>query len=152
MPSLWSLAILGALMVAGLTGALGGQEDQTRRAQGNGVILKVKTPAILRSGMLFETVVEVRTERPVTDLVVAVSDGLWRQMTINTMIPAAEEESSENGFRRFSFGPAPAGETFRFKVDGQINPPLFVGTRGDVAILDGDRELARTPLRTRVLP
>lgn len=38
------------------------------------------------------------------------------------------------------------------KVDGQINPPLTLGTRGEVVLLDGARVLARVPVTMRVLP
>lgn len=146
------LIILTALLGAGLSGFFGGQPGERRTAQGEGVELSVRTPAVLRNGMFFETLVEVRPARPIGDLVIAVSDGLWREMTINTMIPAAQEESHESGFQRFSFGRTDAGQTFRFKVDGQINPPLFAGTNGEIAVFDGERKLVDVPVRMKVLP
>ena len=86
------------------------------------------------------------------DLVIAISAPLWRQMTINTMIPAASEESYSQGAQRFSFGKLEAGDSFRFKIDGQINPSLFAGTRGEIAVLDGDRRIVGTPVTMKVLP
>ncbi|CCW19281.1 hypothetical protein EBBID32_36470 [Sphingobium indicum BiD32] len=58
-------------------------------------------PDTLRNGMAFETIVEVTPRRPVGDLVIAMSDGLWREMTINTMMPAAGEESHKDASHRF---------------------------------------------------
>lgn len=146
------LVLLAALLFLGLAGLLGGQPDEARRAQGEDVTLSVRTPHLLRNGMVFETVVKATPKRPIGDLVIAVSAPLWREMTINTMIPAAGEESHKGGYHRFSFGPVAAGETFLFKIDGQINPPLFAGTGGAIIALDGDRELASVPVEIRVLP
>lgn len=148
----WPLILLALLLGAGLTGLFGGQPAVVRQAPEDMVALSVRTPETLRNGMAFETVVEVTPRRAIGDLVIAVSDELWREMTINTMIPAAGEESHKSGFHRFSFGEAEPGETFRFKVDGQINPPLFAGTSGEVVALDGERRLAAVPVTIKVLP
>jgi hypothetical protein len=146
------LLFLVALLGLGLAGFLGGQPDEVRQARSEAVSLSVQTPCVLRNGMVFETIVEVVPKRPVADLVIGVSAPLWREMTINTMIPAAEEESHKDGNHRFSFGSAEPGETFRFKIDGQINPPLFAGTHGEIAAYDGDHKLAGVPVAIRVLP
>lgn len=148
----WPLLLLGALLSTGLTGTFGGQPATIRQVESDTASLVVRAPETLRNGMAFETVVEVTPRRPVDDLVIAVSDGLWREMTINTMIPGAGEESHRNGFHRFSFGRAEAGDTFRFKIDGQINPPLLAGTSGQIAALDGETRLASLPIRIKVLP
>ena len=73
-------------------------------------------------------------------------------MTINTMIPAASEESFKGGAYRFSYGALRAGETLVVKIDGQINPPLFAGTEGEIALFDGERRLGGMPLKIKVLP
>lgn len=143
---------LAALLGLGLTGFLGGQSHEVRLTQSDAASLSVRTPRVLRNGMVFETIVEVVPKRPVADLVIGVSAPLWREMTINTLIPAAEEESHKDGHHRFSFGSAEPGETFRFKIDGQINPPLFAGTSGEIAAYDGDHKLAGVPVSIRVLP
>src|SRR3546814_1697109 len=69
-------------------------------------------------------------------------------MTVNTMIPAPAEESFEDGYFRFSYGPLDAGERLHVRIDGQINPPLFAGTRGEIAVFDGDRRVGSMPLRS----
>jgi hypothetical protein len=148
----WPLILLAMLLAAGLIGLFGGQPAIVRHASNDRVAMSVRTPEMLRNGMAFETIVEVTPHQPIDDLVIAVSDGLWREMTINTMIPAAGEESHKSGFLRFSFGETGPGETFRFKIDGQINPPLFAGTTGEVVALDGERRLAAVPVRIKVLP
>ncbi|EQB14157.1 hypothetical protein RLDS_14635 [Sphingobium lactosutens DS20] len=143
---------LGAILLAGLAGLFGGKPDMTRRIDSADARLTVKAPTVIRNGMFFETLVEVRARRPVAQLVIAMSDPLWRQMTINTMIPAASEESYSDGAQRFTFARLDAGDTFRFKVDGQINPSLLIGNRGDITILDGERRLVSMPVTMKVLP
>lgn len=151
-PSPLPILFLGAILAAGLGGLYGGQSDPVREVRADGTTLSVRAPATLRNGMFFETVIEVTPTRPVDDLVIAVSDGLWREMTINTMIPAAQEESHAHGNQRFSFGKAAPGDTLRFKIDGQVNPPLFAGTSGEITVFDGERKLVGLPVRMRVLP
>lgn len=148
----WPLLLLAALLATGLSGTFAGQPATMRRAVSDSAALAVRMPDILRNGMAFETIVEVTPRRPVGDLVIAMSDGLWREMTINTMMPAAGEESHKDASHRFAFGRAEAGETFRFKIDGQINPPLFAGTSGMITALDGETALASVPVRIKVLP
>ena len=46
------------------------------------------------------------------------------------MIPAATEESGEDGEFRFAFGPIRAGTTFDLKVDAQVNPDIVGGNEG----------------------
>lgn len=151
-PSPLPILFLGAILAAGLAGLFGGQSDPVREARANGTTLSIRAPTTLRNGMLFETVIEVTPTRSVGDLVIAVSDGLWREMTINTTMPAAQKESHAHGYQRFSFGKAAPGDVLRFKVDGQVNPPLFAGTSGEIAAFDGERKLVRLPVRIRVLP
>lgn len=146
------LLLLATLLGLGLASVFGGQPSRVTHSMGNQTHLSVKVPHILRNGVFFETVIEVRADRQIEQLAIAVSDPLWRDMTINTMIPAASEESYKRGAHIFSFGKLEAGESFRFKIDGQINPPLFAGTRGEIAAFDGDRKLVATPVVMRVLP
>jgi hypothetical protein len=147
-----SLALLGALMAAALLGAFGGGKARPRAADADAARLEVSAPRVIRNGEFFEIRVRVAAKRPVGKAVLAVPTGLWRDMTINTMIPAPAEEKAERGTFRFDYGPLAPGDVLDIKIDGQINPPLFAGTRGAIALQDGDRALASIPLRIRVLP
>ncbi|MEH3100743.1 hypothetical protein [Sphingomonas adhaesiva] len=147
-----ALLLLGVLLILPMTGLLGGARSPVTRAVTPGATLTVKTPQTLRSGLFFETVVVVEARRPMADAVIAFPPALWRDMTINTQLPAAESEEYRDGLWRFHYGPLKPGERLETKVDGQINPPLTLGTRGEVVLLDGERPLARVPVATRVLP
>ncbi len=146
------LIILVAILVVAALGLLGGYPARSRTIDTDKVELSVTTPETLRNGMVFETIVEVSAKRPLRQLAIGISDSLWREMTINTMVPAAESEEYGGGFHRFVFTGLKAGETFRFKIDGQINPPLLGGAHGEVVAFDGDQRLAGVPIRVRVLP
>ncbi len=147
-----ALILLSALMLAALLGVFGGGKARPLTASGDAATLEVRTARVVRNGVFFETLVRVTARAPIEKAVVAVDATLWRDMTINTMIPAPSEESFKDGAFRFDYGPLKPGESIDIKIDGQINPPLFAGTRGTVAVLDGERPLAGIPLHITVLP
>ena len=147
-----SFVVLGVILLVALSGLLGGDRSPVVRATAPAADLTVKTPHTLRSGLFFETAVMVEAKAPIADAVVAVPVALWRDQTINTQTPAPEKEEAKDGSFRFHYGALAAGERLDVKIDGQVNPPLTVGTRGAVVLLDGQREIARVPLAIRVLP
>lgn len=147
-----SFLILAAVLTAALAGLAGGQPSRVLHSETDAARLSVRTPETIRNGEFFETRIMVMAKRPLTDAVIAVSPGLWRDMTINTMIPAAADERFADGSYRFSYGPLAAGDRLEVKVDGQINPPLFAGNRGTITLYDGDRAIGSRTLSIMVLP
>ncbi|ODP36060.1 hypothetical protein [Sphingomonas turrisvirgatae] len=147
-----SLALLSALMLAALLGAFGGGKSRPLVTQAAAARLEVTVPRRIRNGEFFEMRIRIEAKQPIGRAVLVVPASLWRDMTINTMIPAPSEETAQRGEFRFDYGELKAGETLDIKVDGQINPPLFAGTRGTIALADDDRTLASVPLDIRVLP
>ncbi|MGH2417399.1 MAG: hypothetical protein ACRDFY_03615 [Candidatus Limnocylindria bacterium] len=145
-----SLVVFGAVLALALTGLLGREVD--RRAEGDGARLAVHTSEIIRNGEFFEMRISVEADAPIGELVVAVDEGLWEDMTVNTMIPAATDEESVDGEYRFTFAPLEAGERFALKVDIQVNPDIVGGNDGAVTVYDGDQELASTEVDITVLP
>lgn len=147
-----SILILAGVLMLALTGLAGGQPSPTITKDLGAASLRIKTPVILRNGEFFESQIEITPNIRLADAQLAIGSGLWRDVTINSMIPAASDEHFEKGAYRFSYGPLAAGETLSVKIDGQINPPLFAGTAGDVALYDGDKLVGRQELAIRVLP
>ncbi|WP_422055907.1 hypothetical protein [Sphingomonas sp.] len=147
-----ALILLSVLMIAALAGVFGGGKTRAIVVSGPAAQLELRTPRVIRNGEFFESRIRVTARAPIAKAVIAVDATLWRDMTINTMIPAPAEESFKDGAFRFDYGPLKPGETLIIKIDGQINPPLFAGTEGTVAVLDGERELAALPLDITVLP
>lgn len=146
------LFALGGILLAALLGAFGGLKNPTVTASGAGATLRVNAPAVLRNGEFFEMRYALEAHRPIARPVIAVAQSYWRDVTINTMVPAPASEGFEDGFFVFEFDPLEAGETIALKVDGQINPSLFGGTQGAVEARDDERTLARAGMRLTVLP
>ena len=147
-----SLAVLGAVMLAALLGAFGGGKARPLVAEAAAARLDVATPRVIRNGEFFETRIQVVAKAPIADAVIVVPASLWRDMTINTMIPAPSEEKAEKHAFRFRYGAMKPGDVLDIKVDGQINPPLFAGNSGSVGLFDGDRPIATIPVEITVLP
>jgi hypothetical protein len=146
----FSLAAFATVIVLALTGLLGHERDWV--AEANAATLRVHSPEIIRNGEFFEIRVAVETAEPIGDLRIGVDAALWEDMTVNTMIPAATEEMSEDGEFAFTFGPLEPGTAFDLKVDLQVNPDIVGGNAGSVTLYDGDDVLAAVDMSISVLP
>jgi hypothetical protein len=102
--------------------------------------------------MYVEWRIEAKARRPIEDAVVAIPADLWKDMTVNSLVPAATEEEYKDGEFRFHFGTLDAGESLLFKIDGQVNPPNVNRHRGTIRLLDGERPLALSPVDVKVMP
>jgi hypothetical protein len=144
--------LLGGFLGAGLLGLFGGTPTPTRTHDLGDASLSLRVPEVLRNGEFFEMELAFESQAPLADAVIAIEPSLWRNITINTMIPAAaEEEFSDNAYR-LHHGPLEPGERLHLKFDGQINPPMFLGTEGTVALFDGEQEIGAVPVSIKVLP
>ena len=145
-----SLAVFGAVILLGLTGALGHERDWQSGA--NGTRLTVHAPEITRNGEFLEMRLTVEAGRAIEDLALGFDKALWEDMTVNTMIPAATEETGMDGEFRFTFGPIDEGTTFDLKIDLQVNPDIVGGNAGVITVYDGDRPLTAVDVSVLVLP
>lgn len=146
------LFFLGAILALAMFGKLGGADSPVLVAKGQSGSLTVEAPATLRNGEFFEMHFAGQAHRALAKPTLAIASSYWQDLTINTMIPGPASEAYEDGFFLFEFDPIEAGKTINFKIDGQVNPPMFGGTRGTVQWRDGDTVLAEAPVRLRVLP
>lgn len=146
------LGVLGIVLAMAMFGAFGGANGPPRRVASQDGVLTVHAPTLLRNGEFFEMRIVGEALRPVVRPTIAVASGYWRDLTINTMIPAPASESFDDGYFLFEFDSLEAGRSVELKVEGQINPEMFGGTQGVIAWRDGGTVLAETPVRLRVLP
>lgn len=144
--------LLSLLLGTAFAGGFAGKPNPTATLRTPAADLEVNAPARIRSGQIFEVRMRATAKADIADLVIAVPPSLWRDWTVNTMFPAPTEESFEDGRFGFHFGELKAGDSFEVKIDAQLNPALFGGTRGTVILLDGETALGSLPLATRVLP
>nr|WP_165611225.1 hypothetical protein [Sphingomonas jatrophae] len=66
-------------------------------------LLEVKVARALRSELFFETQIKVVAHRGIAKPVIGVDTTLWRDLTINSHIPAAFYESFADGQFRFTY-------------------------------------------------
>lgn len=147
-----AFAALGGLLAAGLSGLFGGDAPTISSRNFGPADMSVRVPAVLRNGEFFEMEVAVESRAPIEDASIAFDQPLWRNITINTAMPAASEERFEAGGYRMSFGRLDPGKRLVVKLDGQVNPPMFKGTAGRVRLFDGDRPIGDIPIRIKVMP
>jgi hypothetical protein len=145
-----ALVVLGAIIVLGMAGLLG--REAAWRAEANGVTLAVHSSEIIRNGEFFEMRISVEPDASLSELVIGVDEGLWEDMTVNTMIPGPADETSVDGEFRFAFAELEAHQTFLLKVDLQVNPDIVAGNQGAVTVYDGEEMLATTDVDITVLP
>jgi hypothetical protein len=144
------LGLLAVLVGVSALGVYG--REHTLEGSGNGIRASVHLPELLRNGEFFEMQFSVDLDEPVEDLIIGVETSVWEDMTINTVIPGASEESSVDGEYRFAFGPMAAGDVFVAKIDGQVNPDIWGGNSGAIRVYDGERLLVELPVEIGVLP
>jgi hypothetical protein len=146
------LVLIGAPLILALFGVLGTGDADVTEATTSAVHMRVETPTVLRSGNWFETDITVAARSDVADLRIAVDRALWRQLSVDTMVPDAQKTEAIDGRFVFSFGPVKAGERFQLKIDGQIQPHWLRRLNGRIAVTDGDQPLASVPMSILVLP
>ena len=147
-----SILVLGTLMAAALSGVLGGGRSPTRRAEGAAASIAVTTPHIVRNGIFFETRIAITAKADLAKPTLAIPATLWRDLTINSDYPDAEAHGYKDGAFTFTYAPLKAGDALELKFDGQVNPPLTLGTAGTIVLRDGDTPIATLPIAMRVLP
>jgi len=147
-----SFIILCGLIGAALLGVFGGGHNAARTTNGDAVRLMVNMPTVIRNGEFFEARITITPLRDMQDLTLAISPSLWRDLTMNSMVPQATDEKFEDGAFRFSYGKAEAGKPLLVKLDFQINPSLFGGTAGTIGVYDGKQKLVEQPMKMKVRP
>lgn len=145
-----SLAVFGAVVVLALIGMLG--HERQWEAQGRSASLTVHMPEVIRNGEFFEMRIGVESDEPIGQLVIGIEQAIWEDMTVNTLIPAATDETSEDGEFRFTFAELASDTPFLFKVDVQVNPDILGANEGFVTVYDGEEELTGVAVEIGVLP
>lgn len=145
-------AVFVVVLGSALAGWLGGGPPKVTEYRAADAAATLEYEPVLRSGNWFETVLNVTPRHDVADLVVAVDQPLWRGMSIDTLTPDAESVEALDGRYAHHFGKVRAGERFRMKFDGQIQPRALRTLSGSIRIEDGKRSLLTMPVKVTVLP
>ena len=147
----FGLAALAVVLSPAFFGVYGSKA--TLAGIGTGVSFTVEGPRRIRNGEFFELVLNIEAQRRVEDAVVLLGAPLFRDMTINTLLPDPSEHGFRNGSFEFRFGALDAGESLLVKLDGQVNPGhTSSANEGAIAVADGETILATVDYAMEVLP
>lgn len=130
-----------------------GQRPQTETSTGAAATLKVSAPLRVRAGLLYQARFTITARRELRRAMLRFDPGWFESLTINTIEPQPESESTDGEGRPiFTLGRIAAGDRFRLFVYYQVNP-TNVGRRSqDVELLDGDAVVAHVDRSITVFP
>lgn len=147
----FGLAALAVVLLPAFFGVYG--SNATLAGAGTDVRFTVDGPRRIRNGEFFELILNIEAQGRVEDAVVLIGAPLFRDMTINTLLPDPSEHGFRNGSFEFRFGALGAGESLQVKLDGQVNPSHTPSAnKGAIAVADGETILATVDYAMEVLP
>ena len=145
------LAVIGAIVVLGLLNVFG-QRPSTQTGSAARATLEIRGPTRVRGGLLYETRMTVRAQRPLRHAVLQLAPGWAEGQQLNTVEPSPLAERSRNGSLLFTLGAIPAGGHYTLYLEFQVNP-TNVGRRStDVALYDGNDRLLTIHRTITVFP
>jgi hypothetical protein len=129
-----------------------GQRPSTTSASSSAASLSVKTPAQLRGGLMFQTLVKVKPRREIHHLQLVFDEGWWEGMQVNSIKPEPESETSRDGKIVLEYGSWPAGKELVCWVNFQVNPTNVGHHREDVSLEDAGETLATVHRSVTIFP
>jgi hypothetical protein len=145
------VALLAVAVVAALAGAIG-QSAGTLRAQSATAALTVSAPVRVRGGLFFQGRIDVVARERIGEPRIVLGNGWTEQMQLNTIEPSPASERSSRGRLELEYDPLHAGDHLTIWMQFEVNPTGAGRRDRSVAVLDGDRLLARAPAEITVLP
>jgi len=91
-----SLIVLGSVIAVALSGRVG-SDQATMTFHETAVEVTVTLPPVVRAGQFFETLIDIEARAPIAQLTLAVPYDVWRDYTLNSMLPAAADEEGRDG-------------------------------------------------------
>jgi hypothetical protein len=145
------LAVVFLFCLAGLLNVFG-QRPDTSKAAVPAASLKVYAATRVRGGLYYEARFTVTARRDLKDATLVLEPGWAEGITINTVEPSPVGEASRDGNLVFELGHIPAGTSYVFFLQLQVNP-TNVGRRSqDVALYDGETFLTSVERTVTVFP
>jgi hypothetical protein len=129
-----------------------GQRAATSSAAGDAGELTLEAPDRLRSGLIGQGTIRVDAAQRIARPRLVLDAGWIDGMTINTISPEAADQGSDEGRPVLAYGELPAGESLVVRISYQVNPTTIGSMDGGVALLDGDRLIARVDRTLVVFP
>jgi hypothetical protein len=130
-----ALLFLLGIVAAGLANVFG-QDSSVDLTTAPAASLEVDAPAAARSGVIYQAKLTVASRRELKRPTVALDEGWFDGLTINSVNPEPVEWSQTNGRNVLSFGRIPAGSMFVVRLEYQVNPTTFGRREQGVVLAD----------------
>jgi len=134
------MILIAALPVVALLNVFG-QRPTTSTASAPVASLHLYAPEDLRGGLIYMARFTITAHEDLKKANLILSRGWAESFTINTIEPSPIGEGSSNGNLVFQLGHIPAGSTYRFYMDFQVNPTNVGSHVQDVTLADGSTAL-----------
>jgi hypothetical protein len=145
-----AVLVFGVPLIALANGV--GQRPQTTRATSAVASLEVNAPERVRSGLIFQARYTVDARRTLTSAALRLDPGWFEGLSVNSIEPQPQRETSDDGRTLLTLGRIPAGQRFTLYTYYQVNP-TNVGRRSqDVELLDGQTPIARVERTLTIFP
>lgn len=129
-----------------------GQHPLTSYAASKAVSISVTAPTRLRSGLIFQVKIKVNSRRDIKQLRLDFGEGWWESMSVNSIVPEPEEETSQQGRIQLIYGKLEARESFVARIYFQVNPTNVGKRREDVTVADGETPLVTLSRSLTIFP
>jgi hypothetical protein len=145
------LCLLAVICLLGLVD-LFGQLSGTTHAAAAEAELSVSAPTRVRSGLLYTARFEVQARTSLAKAWLVLDKGWFENVQVNSYVPQPVSQASRNGHVAFELGHIPAGESYVFYLQFQLNPTDVGRRHEDVELDDGSRRIVRIERTATVFP
>jgi hypothetical protein len=136
------LLVLLGICALGLANVFG-QHTHVLSVDSPAARLTVETPGAARGGLIYQSIFTVEAHEDLSEPTIHLEPGWFDGLTINTVQPDAVEWGQHEGRNTLKLPPIESGEKFVLRLQYQVNPTVLGRRSQDVALMDGDTELAR---------
>ena len=147
------LLLLFAVVVLGATGLLG-VHSGTASTHRNGYTLTVVYPHVSRAGLDSPFRVRLHADNGVIpdDITIGISEPWFRIFETQGFFPDADSMTNDGKYVYFGFSKPGAGHDFELEYDAYIQPASQLGKSATVIAQVGGKEVARTTIKTWLVP
>ena len=145
------LTLVALFCLAGLLNVFG-QRPATSEAAVPSASLKVYAADRVRGGLYYQARFTVSAHRDLKNATLVLEPGWAEGITINTVEPSPVGEGSRDGNLVFELGHIPAGTSYIFFLQLQVNPTTIGHRSQDVALYDGPMFLTKVDRSVTVYP
>ncbi len=145
-------ALLLAFVVAALFNVFG-QRTVTQAATRNGTTMTVTTPHTVRDGLIFQTRIDIATDRALKHPELVLGSGWFDGTTLNSMEPGATSENPRGSGVGFTYPALAAGGHMSVFLEWNANPthPAW-NRRQTIQLFDSGRLVVDRTVTVKVFP